>query len=98
MTDDELIAAVEDRLNGGHFGFNGLYSTSQQDWREGVTDYLDWLHDMCNADFETYNPHRLKLQECLARYGGDQVQMRRQVFGVNTTYYGQVAEMDHAPQ
>lgn len=93
MTDDELIAAVEERLNGGHFGFHGLYSTNQMDFREGVTDYLDWLHDMCNADFETYNPYRVKLYECLARHGGDRVQMRRKVFAVNTTLLGREDEV-----
>lgn len=88
---------MEELLNQGVVGFYGLYSTNQQDFREMWTDFADWVSDMCNADFDYWNPVRLKLLEIEARYGGNRVESRRQVFAVNTTYYGRAAEEDHQP-
>jgi hypothetical protein len=96
-TNDELVAAVEHRLEGNTLGFSGLYSTNQQNYREAGQDTMDWLHDMCNADFERWNPHRQVMIAALERHGGDQVQVRRQVYAVNTTFHGRSAFEDHAP-
>jgi hypothetical protein len=57
-TNDELVAEVERRLEGNTLGFNGLYSTNQQNWREAWTDVMDLLNDLCNGDFAKWQPHR----------------------------------------
>jgi hypothetical protein len=97
-TNDELVSEVEHRLGGNTLGFNGLYSTNQQNYREAWVDVMDWLHDMCNADFDKWNPHRQMMTAALERHGGDNVQNRRQVYAVNTTFHGRSAFEDHAPE
>lgn len=92
-TNDELVQEVERRLEGNTLGFHGLYSTNQQMFREAWTDAMDWLHDMCNGDFDRWNPHRQMMIDALRRHEGNRVQMRRQVYAVNTTLSGREDEI-----
>lgn len=96
-TNDELVAEVEKRLGGNTLGFHGLYSTNQQNYREAWCDVMDWLHVQCNIDFERWQPHRDQMIAAIERHGGDNVQMRRRVYAVNTTHYGKDAMQDHSP-
>ena len=95
---DELVKEVERRLQGNTLGFHGMYSTNQQDFREAWCDAMDLLHDLCNGDFDRWQPHRQMMIDALERHGGDRVQNRRQVYAVNTTFHGRAAEEDHSPQ
>lgn len=97
-TNDELVQEVERRLAGNTLGFHGLYSTNQQNYREAWCDVMDWLHQCCNTDFERWHPHRDMMIAALERHVGDNVQNRRQVYAVNTTYHGRSAFEDHAPE
>ncbi len=94
---DDLVAEMERRLTAGTVGFAGLYSSNQMDYQEAWADVMDWLHDMCNADFDRWNPLRQVMIEAVARHDGDRIQSRRQVFAANTTYYGRRADEEHAP-
>lgn len=97
-TNDELVAEVERRLEGNTLGFSGLYSTNQIMFCEAWTDAMDLLHDLCLGDFDRWQPHRQLMIDALQRHEGDRVQNRRQVWAINTTFYGDTAERDHAPQ
>lgn len=79
LSNEELTNEVERRLENGTLGFSGLFSTNQINHREAWGDAMDWLHDMCNADFPRYNPLRMKMTEAIRRHEGDRVQSRRQV-------------------
>lgn len=96
-TNDELAQEVERRLDAGVMGFHGLYSTNQMNWREAWVDVMDLLHDLCNGDFDKWQPHRQMMYDAQARHDGDRVQNRRKVYAVNTTFHGRSAEEDHAP-
>lgn len=92
-TTDELVAEMERRLEQGTVGYHGLYSTNQMAWREAWTDVMDLLNDLCNGDYERWQPHRQMMWNAQARHAGDQVQERRQVYAVNTTLPGREHEL-----
>jgi hypothetical protein len=89
---DELVAEVEKRLEAGILGHNGLYSSNQIMFRESWADVMDLLHDLCNGDFDKWNPHRQLMIGALNRHEGDRVQNRRRVFALNTTQLGRESE------
>lgn len=97
LPDDAIVTEMERRLNLGTVGFHGLYSSNQMDYREAWRDVMDWVNDMCNADFDYWNPVRATMLAAFDRHDGDRIESRRQVFAVNTTYYGEDAEKDHQP-
>jgi hypothetical protein len=89
---DDLVREMERRLEEGTVGFAGLYSSNQIMFREAWTSAMDLLHDLCNGDFDKWNPHRQLMIDVLNRHEGDRVQNRRRVFALNTTQLGRESE------
>lgn len=90
---DETVARMEQYLEQGIVGFDGLYSTLQHSYRAAWCDVMDRLNDQCNEDFERWQPHRAMMIAALERHGGNIVHERRQVVAVNTTLNGREDEV-----
>ena len=85
MTDDQLIAAVQERLDAGAFGFNGLVSSVQADAMANFSAVCDLSAAWSNSHWD--EPHVKELRELLDRLA-DQRPKRIEVFALNTTQLG----------